>query len=150
MTWGPYSPIVSVDEKGDTPYNAIDVLVYRTIIQRLILEVNMSEDFNTPGEVTSDDKLWALLAYLLTPLVPIIIMLMEDKKNRPFLKAHNGQALVIGVIQIILWSLSFTCITGIIALVILVAQIYWAVQAYQGNLVTIPVITDFVKNQGWA
>jgi uncharacterized protein len=110
----------------------------------------MSEEFNTPGEVTSDDKLWALLAYLLTPLIPIIIMLMEDKKNRPFLKAHNGQALVIGVIQIILWSLSFTCITGIIALVILVAQIYWAVQAYQGNLVTIPVITDFVKNQGWA
>jgi len=110
----------------------------------------MSEEFNTPGEVTSDDKLWALLAYLLTPLVPIIIMLMEDKKNRPFLRAHNGQALVIGVIQIILWSLSFTCITGIIALVILVAQIYWAVQAYQGNMVTIPVITDFVKNQGWA
>jgi uncharacterized protein len=110
----------------------------------------MSEEFNTQGEVTSDDKLWALLAYLLTPLVPIIIMLMEDKKNRPFLKAHNAQALVIGVIQIVMWSLSFTCITGIIALVLLVAQIYWAVQAYQGNLINIPVISDFVKNQGWA
>jgi uncharacterized membrane protein len=110
----------------------------------------MSEEFNTPGEVTSDDKLWALLAYIFTPLVPIIIMLMEDKKNRPFLRAHNGQALVIGVIQLVMWSLSFTCITGIIAMVILIAQIYWAVQAYQGNMVNIPVITDFVKNQGWA
>ena len=43
-----------------------------------------------PG-VTSDDKLWAMLAYLLSPIVPIIILLMEDKKNRPFLKAHTVQ-----------------------------------------------------------
>ncbi len=53
----------------------------------------MSDQF-TNEEVTSDDKLWALLAYVLTPLVPVIILLMEDKKNRPFLKAHNVQALV--------------------------------------------------------
>jgi uncharacterized protein len=110
----------------------------------------MSEEFNTPGEVTSDDKLWALLAYIFTPLVPIIIMLMEDKKNRPFLRAHNGQALVIGVIQLVMWSLSFTCVTGIIAVIVLVAQIYWGYKAYQGEYVTIPVVTDFVKNQGWA
>jgi hypothetical protein len=49
-------------------------------------------------EVTSDDKLWALLTYVFTPLVPIIILLMEDKKNRPFLKAHNAQALFLGII----------------------------------------------------
>ncbi|MBE2224333.1 MAG: hypothetical protein IAF02_22525, partial [Anaerolineae bacterium] len=30
-------------------------------------------------DVTADDKLWALLAYVLTPLIPIIIMLMADK-----------------------------------------------------------------------
>jgi hypothetical protein len=29
-------------------------------------------------------------------------------------------------------------------------MIYWGIQAYQGNYVTIPVITDFVKKQGWA
>ena len=110
----------------------------------------MSEEFNISNEVTPDDKLWALLAYIFTPLVPIIIMLMEDKKNRPFLRAHNGQALVIGVIQLVMWSLSFTCITGIIAIIVLVAQIYWAVQAYQGNLVNIPVITDFVTTWHWA
>ena len=37
-------------------------------------------DFNS--EITSDDKLWALLAYILSPLVPIIILVMEDKKNQ--------------------------------------------------------------------
>lgn len=45
---------------------------------------------NFSSEVTSDDKLWALLAYIFSPLVPIILMLMEDKKNRPFIKAHNA------------------------------------------------------------
>ena len=28
-------------------------------------------------EITSDDKLWALLAYVLSPLVPIIILFLE-------------------------------------------------------------------------
>lgn len=101
-------------------------------------------------DVTNDDKLWAALAYVFTPLIPIILMLMEDKKARPFIKAHNAQALVIGVIQVILWVTSFTCITGILALVLFVVQLYWAYQAYQGQQITIPVVTDFVKNQGWA
>ena len=61
----------------------------------------MSDQFATP-EVTSDDKLWALLAYVLTPIVPVIIMLIEDKKNRPFLKAHYVQALVLGLPGVIL------------------------------------------------
>src|SRR5688572_13420930 len=56
---------------------------------------------NQPMDVTSDDKLWALLAYIFSPLVPIIILLMEDKKNRPFIRAHNMQALVVGVISLV-------------------------------------------------
>jgi uncharacterized membrane protein len=27
--------------------------------------------------------------------------------------------------------------------------IYWAIKAYQGEWVVVPVITDFVKKQGW-
>ena len=64
-------------------------------------------------EATSDDKLWALLAYVLTPIVPIIILLMEDKKNRPFIRAHNAQALAWGLVNLvggtILSSLLFFC-----------------------------------------
>jgi uncharacterized membrane protein len=56
----------------------------------------MTDQFENQ-EVTSDDKLWALLAYLFTPLVPVVILLLEDKKNRPYLKAHNIQALVFGM-----------------------------------------------------
>ncbi len=101
-------------------------------------------------EATSDDKLWALLAYILTPVVPIIILLMEDKKNRPFLRAHNYQALALGVIQLVFWVLSFTCVTLILSLLLFVGQIYWGIQAYNGQYVTIPFLSDFLKKQGWS
>lgn len=115
----------------------------------------MSE-FQTPtppaDEVTSDDRLWAMLSYLLTPLIPIIILLMEAKKNRPFLKAHYMQALVLGVVLAVLGTiLAFIPIVGCILPVIwLIIVILYAVKAYRGEYVTIPVITNFVKNQGWA
>ena len=102
---------------------------------------------------TSDDKLWALLAYVLTPLVPIILLLMEDKKNRPFIRAHNAQALAWGLINLIggtlLSGLLFFCF-GLPSLIIWGIGVYWGIQAYNGKYVQIPVITDFVKNQGWA
>jgi uncharacterized membrane protein len=94
-------------------------------------------------DVTSDDKLWAALAYALSPLLPIILMLMEDKKNRPYIKANNAQALVLGIITIV----TSTFCVGIL---VWFYQLYCAYQAYQGIEVKIPVITDFVKNQGWA
>lgn len=102
-------------------------------------------------DVTSDDKLWALLTYIFSPLVPIIIMLMEDKKNRPFIRAHNAQALVLGVISVLVAIfLSWTIVLACVPLAIFIAQIYWGIQAYQGKYVEIPMITNFVKNQGWA
>jgi uncharacterized membrane protein len=105
----------------------------------------------TSADVTSDDKLWAMLAYILTPLVPIIIMLMEDKKNRPFIRAHNAQALVLGVISVIVsvflgWTVFLLCLP----LLIFFYCIYLGIQAYNGKYVEIPVVTGFVKGQGWA
>ncbi len=100
------------------------------------------------SDITSDDKLWALLAYVFSPLVPVIILLMADKKDRPFLRAHNAQALVAGIASVVISSvLSWTCI---IPLACLGIMIYWGYQAYQGQYVTIPVVSDLVKNQGWA
>ena len=101
-------------------------------------------------DATSDDKLWALLAYIFTPLVPIIILLMPDKKDRPFIKAHNMQALAWGVVlYVVSFILSFVVIGACIGLLGFLLNIYWGIQAYQGKYINIPVITDFVKNQGW-
>jgi uncharacterized membrane protein len=106
---------------------------------------------NQPMDVTSDDKLWALLAYIFSPLVPIIILLMEDKKNRPFIRAHNIQALVVGTISLVFAIfLSWTVILACVPFLLFIAQIYWGIQAYQGKYVEIPLVTNFVKNQGWA
>lgn len=95
------------------------------------------------SDITSDDKLWAALAYVFSPLVPIILMFMEDKKNRPYIKANNMQALILGII---------TAVTSAFCIGILVwfYQLYLAYQAYQGQTINIPIITDFCKNQGWS
>jgi uncharacterized membrane protein len=95
------------------------------------------------SDISSDDRLWAALAYVFSPLVPIILMFMEDKKNRPYIKANNMQALILGII---------TAVTSAFCIGILVwfYQLYLAYQAYQGQTINIPIITDFCKNQGWS
>ncbi len=87
-------------------------------------------------DITSDDKLWALLAYIFTPLIPIIILLMEDKKNRPFIRAHNAQALAWGVVFYIIVTITSFFLIGLCIWPIgLILQIYWGVQANQGKYV---------------
>ena len=95
------------------------------------------------SDITSDDKLWAALAYVFSPLVPIILMFMDDKKNRPYIKANNMQALILGII---------TAVTSAFCIGILVwfYQLYLGYQAYQGQTINIPILTDFCKNQGWS
>ncbi|HFC10239.1 MAG TPA: DUF4870 domain-containing protein [Chloroflexi bacterium] len=117
----------------------------------------MSEQFETPQEVpaaeeiTSDDKLWALLAYVFAPLVSIIIMLMEDKKNRPFIRKHSAQALILGIVGIVLAIVSgITIVLACLPLFWWIYLIYLGIKAYQGKDFDIPLVTDFVKNQGWA
>ncbi len=103
------------------------------------------------SDVTSDDKLWSLLAYIFTPLIPIIILLMQDKKDRPFIRAHNAQALAVGVINLVLGvALGWTLILSCVPLLVWFACIYWGIQAFNGKYVEIPVVTNFVKGQGWA
>jgi uncharacterized membrane protein len=109
----------------------------------------MSEQMTS--DVTNDDKLWAALAYVFTPIVPIILLLMEEKKNRPFIRAHNAQALAWGVVfYIIVTVTSFVVIGVCIWPLGVILELYWAYQAYQGKLIEIPVISNFVKQQGWA
>lgn len=112
----------------------------------------MNQQF-TPSDVTSDDRLWAMLSYILTPVVPIIVMLMEDKKNRPFLKAHNMQALILGVAEFIVEAVLGAVSAGLLGCVVWVAAIiinvYFGLKANRGEVFEIPVITNFVRQQGW-
>jgi uncharacterized membrane protein len=96
------------------------------------------------SDITSDDKLWAMLGYIL-PIIAIIVLFMEDKKNRPFIKFNAVQSLVVTVVLTILATVTFGC-GGILFLLML----WWAYQAFQGQDVNIPLISDFIRNQGWA
>ena len=94
------------------------------------------------GEVSQDDKLWALLSYIFTPLVGIIMLLVEGKKSRPFIKYNAVVSIIIGVLS---WVLSWACI----GFLIWVYGIYLGIKSYQGEMVEVPFISDFVRNQGW-
>jgi uncharacterized membrane protein len=101
-------------------------------------------------DITDDDKLWSLLSWIFTPLVPIIVLLLDDKKVRPFIKYNAMQALVLGVLNMvisgILGAVVIGCFTGV---GVFFYMVYLGVQSYNGNWVTVPMLTDFCKNQGW-
>ncbi len=80
-------------------------------------------------------------------------MLMDDKKDRPFIKTHSIQALAWAVVLFVLASVLTTVTLGFgvfcVVLLGIVVQLYWAYKAYQGEQIEIPVISNFVRNQGW-
>ena len=112
--------------------------------------------------ITSDDKLWAALGYPI-PLIALIMLLIEEKKKRKFIKYHAVQALsllvvlivveiVISILNVILSNLHigfiglvFSCLTPFMWLLLL-----WpAYLAYQGKYFEVPVVTKFLKSQKW-
>jgi uncharacterized membrane protein len=103
----------------------------------------MSQESMNP-EISSDDKLWAMLGYLI-PLIALVVLFMEDKKNRPYVKFNAVQSLVATVVLSILSTV--TCGFGAVLFLIM---LWWAYQAYQGQDVRIPMISDFIRKQGWA
>ena len=95
-------------------------------------------------DVTSDDKLWAALGYVI-PLIALIVLFMEDKKERPFIKFNAVQSIVATVVLSVLATVTFGC-----GSILFLAMLWWAYQAYQGQDVKIPMLSDFIRNQGWA
>jgi len=110
----------------------------------------MSDSVQVAPESTSDDRLWTLLAYIFTPVIPVIILLLEEKKGRPFIKAHNMQALVLGVVEwVINFALSFVVIGCVTSVLTLILNIYLGIKANKGEVFDIPVVSNFVRKQGW-
>lgn len=104
-------------------------------------------------ELTSDDKLWAMLGYMpfVGWIIAIVALIMEDKRARPFIKFHSIQSLILGVLNgLISGALSVVIIGACTGVAIMIYMIYLGIKAYQGETVSVPFLTDFIKNQGWA
>ena len=102
-------------------------------------------------DATSDDKLWAALGYPI-PIIAIIVLFMEDKKNRPFIKYHAIQSIALWIVYAVLGTLLSIVTFGIGSIcvaIVWLAFLYLAYLAYQGQLFQVPVVTNFLKNQGW-
>jgi uncharacterized membrane protein len=102
-------------------------------------------------DVTSDDKLWAALGYPI-PIIAIVMLLMEEKKKRPFIKYHAVQSLIFNVV---IWVLIFIVSTVTLGFGAICAPLLWLVtlwpafDSFKGNYTEIPVVSNFLKNQGW-
>jgi len=106
-------------------------------------------------EIKSEDKLFSAISYPI-PLVALFII-FTDKKNVHFCRYHAWQALFLGLallaISLAASILSFipgvNCLVAILGSVLglawFVASILFAVKAYNGEYLVIPVISDFSK-----
>ena len=107
--------------------------------------------FEEAQGITDDDKLWSLLSWI-TGIAAILALVMEDKKNRAFIKYNAVMALVVLVVLSVLISIisAITCGIGAITAIAYVYPIYLGIKAFQGTWVEVPYLTDFVEKQGWA
>ena len=101
------------------------------------------------NDINDNDKLMAALAYPIPIIISIVVLLSETNKLRPFQKFHAVQSLAywvpLGIIGIVLSTV--TC--GLSFIIVWFVSFWPAYKAYQGEYVELPVITDFIRNQGW-
>lgn len=102
------------------------------------------------NEINDQDKLMAALAWIV-PVVAIVILLVEDMKNRPFQKYHAVNSLVFSIAFFIALTILSVVTFGFGSCLFFLwfIVLYWAYQAYQGEWVEVPALTNFAKGQGW-
>jgi uncharacterized membrane protein len=95
------------------------------------------------AQLTEDDRLWAALSWIpvspLYPLVALLMLLMEEKKIRPFIRHNAVLALVTGAVLIPVSI--FTLGLGALAYLLF---FWWAYEAYQGKEVQVPIVSDWL------
>ncbi len=93
-----------------------------------------------------NDKIMAALSYIIAPIMAVII-LVTDMKNKPFLKYHAYQSLVVGIGLFIVYTILGVTVVGLCLLPLpVILQCYWAYLAYSKGIFTIPLITDITKS----
>jgi len=148
------------EEAPETPEEKLEEVVSQV---GNILAQNIMDD----PEASSDDKLLGGLAYLsqiIVPLiVPVIMLVSETSKARPFQRYHAVQSLgflAAEIVYEVAATIVFTiltaitggclgCVLWVLFLIPIIPALYYAYLAYQGKRFDIPYLTQFMREQGW-
>lgn len=86
-----------------------------------------------------------LLVYLLEWLTGIIYFLLKGGTDKR-MKLHSLQAILLGIIGIILGAFSFISFMWVLSFLVWLYGMYIGYEASVGRDITIPGITDFAKS----
>jgi uncharacterized membrane protein len=119
------------------------------------------------AEVPSEnDRILAGLAYasqIIVPAVlPVILLVVEETRNKPFLRYHSVQSLgllvaailyyIVAAVVYFLGSATISCLACVLWLVFLVpagAMLYYGWLAFRGRQEDVPWLTQFLRDNGW-
>jgi|WetSurMetagenome_2_1015567.scaffolds.fasta_scaffold51025_2 uncharacterized membrane protein len=119
-------------------------------------------------ESSSDDRLmsalaWLTLVLLQLPIVSVIQLLSPTTKDRPFQRNHAITSLlffaaamvyevVAAIVYMILGALTLGCGYACLWVIFFLPHalgLYYALQAYNGKTIELPVLSNFGRQQGW-
>lgn len=134
--------------------------------QTLTDRLTESREFDP--DASNDDRIMAALSWisqLIFPLgfiLPIIVLISEASKKRPFQRYHAVQSLALGVI---IWTLAFIymmswvtvgwiailclCLLLPVGIAFWLLPLYYAMLAYNGKRFRIIGLTQFLEDQRW-
>jgi uncharacterized membrane protein len=100
-----------------------------------------------PPSDDSTGKILAALGYLFW-VVALIALLIDPYKADKFVRFHAVQGLALGIV---VWALSavgmpILGLGAVIGIAGFIYQIYLAVKAWNGEMIKVPVLYNFVKN----
>jgi len=99
-----------------------------------------------PSSITQEDRLYGALCLATVGVLGVLALSQEARRSRPFIRYHAVHSVALGI-PLILVGLTGPgiCLTLPAWLVLL----FLALRTYRGATLTVPVLTDFLKNQGW-
>lgn len=134
--------------------------------QTLTDRLTESREFDP--DATNDDRIMAALSWisqLIFPLgfiLPVIVLISETSKKRPFQRYHAVQSLAVGLI---IWTLGFIymmswitvgwiailclCLLLPLGIALWLLPLYYAMLAYNGKRFRIRGLTQFLEDQRW-
>ncbi len=116
-------------------------------------------------EVTENDKLMAFLCYVIGFLVPGIVLLSVDMRERRYQRVHATHSLALWSVSIVFYAalaladmilVQIACVGWLLACVSIplyllppILIFYYALLASQGREFDIPYLSDALRQQGW-